>query len=359
MLQKLNSSGELQNYDASNGQYSKDNVNVINTESVVSFKSNKYLTDEEKAEKERRKQENFKKQKEKMITSVQKNYPMANPLYDDSGDIKGFEFDDYTMKLELKESGYTWGYDYSKRDKKKNQEKEYYEKLKQENEIEKAEKIRQYTEQGYNYNQSKKLFSKDYGRYVEYKTFSGQTYYMIDNIVQYETLDEAINKLNEIDLENQKIEQETNKAKEEAKTYNKLSEEEKTKSIKALSDKAIEQVYTDDPLYSDVAYDSTGGYSGYSMSNRAKASYEADQKPISKWHKEDILEVIENNNYREFIPMLEKIPQNVLKNELLEKASWHHTSKMYNATNFYGVVSPQKIAKFIKEYNDSKIKIID
>lgn len=33
------------------------------------------------------------------------------------------------------------------------------------------------------------------------------------------------------------------------------------------------------------------GYYGYSMSNNAKAAYEMDEKPFSKWSKGEILEL--------------------------------------------------------------------
>lgn len=42
------------------------------------------------------------------------------------------------------------------------------------------------------------------------------------------------------------------------------------------------------------------GYNGFSMSNNAVAAYEDGEKPLSKWTKADIFEIIEDedNIYR-------------------------------------------------------------
>lgn len=78
------------------------------------------------------------------------------------------------------------------------------------------------------------------------------------------------------------------------------------------------------------------GYFGYSMSNNALMAYENGEKPISKWSKSEILEAIQNINpsiYEE----ASKLDTKSLRDMALVKTSWHHTSKMYNKTNFYSI----------------------
>lgn len=58
------------------------------------------------------------------------------------------------------------------------------------------------------------------------------------------------------------------------------------------------------------------GYDGYSMSNNARAAYRDDTMPKTAWMREH------------------KVPREVF--ELVEPDEWHHTSKKFNATDFYG-----------------------
>jgi murein DD-endopeptidase MepM/ murein hydrolase activator NlpD len=81
---------------------------------------------------------------------------------------------------------------------------------------------------------------------------------------------------------------------------------------------------------------SGNGYDGYSMSNNARDAYAHGEKPLSKWTKADIVSEIEEIR-PDLVDVLKKIPLNTLKNELLYKSSWHHTSSMYNRTNFYSL----------------------
>lgn len=87
-----------------------------------------------------------------------------------------------------------------------------------------------------------------------------------------------------------------------------------------------------------MIYDSANlneaGYSGYSMSNNAVSAYENGERPLSKWKKSDILSYVKNLNLRD---KLKKVSVSVLKNNLLKKSSWHHTSSMYNETDFYSI----------------------
>lgn len=88
------------------------------------------------------------------------------------------------------------------------------------------------------------------------------------------------------------------------------------------------------------------GYYGYSMSNNAVYAYENYEMPKSKWNKKKIFEAIEfefeNNNAwfekpDEVINELKKLPVKLLKKYILEYRGWHHTSKFYNETEFYGI----------------------
>lgn len=83
------------------------------------------------------------------------------------------------------------------------------------------------------------------------------------------------------------------------------------------------------------------GYNGFSMSNNAVAAYEDGERPLSKWTKADIFEIIEDED-REIklkcsIDKLRKLPVKILKDVCLTYSSWHHTSSHYNKTDFYSL----------------------
>lgn len=82
------------------------------------------------------------------------------------------------------------------------------------------------------------------------------------------------------------------------------------------------------------------GYNGYSMSNNAAAAYNSGEKPLSKWTKIAIFEEITENCDipEEKMTVLQKMTVKELKKEFLHWSSWHHTSKMYNCTDFYSLV---------------------
>ena len=94
-------------------------------------------------------------------------------------------------------------------------------------------------------------------------------------------------------------------------------------------------------------FNMNSGYHGFSMSNRAVEAYNNDEKPFSKWTKQDILDVIEEYKqesddatvhlfYAVFYE-LAKVRAGVLKAHLLRKSSWHHTGKFFNCTDFYSI----------------------
>lgn len=75
------------------------------------------------------------------------------------------------------------------------------------------------------------------------------------------------------------------------------------------------------------------GYNGYSMSNRAVSAYENGEKPYSKWTKTAVVETVAE------ILDIDASDVILLKpfKSYLSLTSWHHTSKMYNKTDFYSV----------------------
>ena len=88
------------------------------------------------------------------------------------------------------------------------------------------------------------------------------------------------------------------------------------------------------------------GYYGYSMSNNAVDAYLGGEKPLSKWTKAGILSAArdcvldandEGESFDEIISALSALPLAVLRERLLVRSSWHHTSKLYNQTDFYMV----------------------
>lgn len=77
------------------------------------------------------------------------------------------------------------------------------------------------------------------------------------------------------------------------------------------------------------------GYNGYSMSNNAVAAYNNGEKPYSKWTKSDILDEIPDN----LKESSKKLTLTEIRSLFLHWTSWHHTSSMYNRTDFYSVNS--------------------
>jgi hypothetical protein len=124
------------------------------------------------------------------------------------------------------------------------------------------------------------------------------------------------------------------------------------KALDFLSDPENEKIIlSDEPLYENDSKDSSsGGYAGYSMSNRAVKAYENGQKPLSKWKKQDIIDTIEfsADELEPFQKEISSMSESEIKANLLEQSSWHHTGKLYNSTDFYGVKSPKDIVAYIR-----------
>lgn len=111
------------------------------------------------------------------------------------------------------------------------------------------------------------------------------------------------------------------------------------------------------------------GYNGYSMSNNAINAYDDGEMPLSKWTKTEIIEAVKSLNSDINIT---KLTVKQMKENLLTCSSWHHTSRKYNATDFYNIRDEVKnwtqdnVQKIIdienkwkkeKEINDKNIKI--
>lgn len=88
------------------------------------------------------------------------------------------------------------------------------------------------------------------------------------------------------------------------------------------------------------------GYDGYSMSNNARMAYQGGYKPLSKWTKKDIIAaLVDDRGEDDFVKKVEKYSVKVLRKVILEVKEWHHTSKEYNRTNFYGIVDTQEFER--------------
>lgn len=109
------------------------------------------------------------------------------------------------------------------------------------------------------------------------------------------------------------------------------------------------------------------GYYNYSMSNNAIAAYESGEKPLSKWKKSEIIEGIktaidENDLKRQFkFELLAKLTTVELKNLVLTRSSWHHTSNYFNKTDFYKIdvekiekITNSQIDKILAEHKKTK-----
>ena len=77
-------------------------------------------------------------------------------------------------------------------------------------------------------------------------------------------------------------------------------------------------------------------YVGQRMSERAVMAYEDGEKPLSKWTKSDIVELVleKRNDFEE--KELNKYNKESLKS-FLTYSSWHHTGSYFNNTDFYSL----------------------
>lgn len=98
------------------------------------------------------------------------------------------------------------------------------------------------------------------------------------------------------------------------------------------------------------------GYHNFSMSNNAVAAYQGGERPMSKWTKESILDCFNNEETRGIFSELKVMD---LREILLERSSWHHTSKNYSKTDFYSFwpdpdFAPDAARKFVDDWKNYK-----
>ena len=115
-------------------------------------------------------------------------------------------------------------------------------------------------------------------------------------------------------------------AGEGAKTADKL----KLDTAKEMLDSGMDS----ETVRQETGWHKGNGYDGYSMSNNARSAYASGEMPISKWTKAEIVEAVADINPNIDIS---KLNLDTLKSKFLRRSSWHHTSKMYNATDFYSI----------------------
>ena len=72
------------------------------------------------------------------------------------------------------------------------------------------------------------------------------------------------------------------------------------------------------------------GYHGYSMSLHAAEAYSNGEMPLSKWSKQEILDLCGDR-----AEGLADLTVGELRRELLVSTGWHHTSSRCNITDFY------------------------
>lgn len=107
----------------------------------------------------------------------------------------------------------------------------------------------------------------------------------------------------------------------------------------------------------DDEYGWCSGYDGCSMSWNARLAYATGERPLSRWHKEDIIEAVCEIN-----PDIDisRLTLKTLKKHFLSWTSWHHTGYYYRKTDFYsvneGYVEDLRQADIDKMYEAQKTK---
>lgn len=104
------------------------------------------------------------------------------------------------------------------------------------------------------------------------------------------------------------------------------------------------------------------GYHGFSMSNNALDAYENGEAPKSKWTKSAIISALEAEGIEaEKLVLVKKLSVAFLKDKVLYRSSWHHTSSHFNRTDFYSVdadaifsASTEDIQRWISEDKASR-----
>ena len=78
------------------------------------------------------------------------------------------------------------------------------------------------------------------------------------------------------------------------------------------------------------------GYVNQSMSVNASESYANEEMPITRWTKKLIMYFVsEKIQNKELVKRISKLKTKKLRTMFLRNTSWHHTSCLFNETNFY------------------------
>ena len=99
------------------------------------------------------------------------------------------------------------------------------------------------------------------------------------------------------------------------------------------------------------------GYVGQSMSVRAKAAYDNDEMPMSKWSKSSILEIVGQIYGEEVENLCSKKTLADLRAFFLEYTAWHHTGSYSQRVDFYQInedLEIDDILKFANEISEPK-----
>ena len=122
-------------------------------------------------------------------------------------------------------------------------------------------------------------------------------------------------------------------------------------ALKQHTGKTIDELYAeagqkregglgDDPIpqYSEPR---GRGYVGSSMSVNARDAYDSDEKPRSKWTKQEIVDEIKRLTGVD----ASKLTADELRVQYLKYAGWHHTGKYFNRTDFYSLDIPEELTQ--------------
>lgn len=114
------------------------------------------------------------------------------------------------------------------------------------------------------------------------------------------------------------------------------------KSVDQLYDevegKADKKAWDDVPEYREPR---GRGYVGSSMSVNAKEAYDNDEKPMSKWSKQEIVDEIKRISGVD----ASRLTTDELRTYYLRRTGWHHTGKYYNRTDFFEVDVPEDLSQ--------------
>lgn len=77
-------------------------------------------------------------------------------------------------------------------------------------------------------------------------------------------------------------------------------------------------------------------YIAQRMSERAFEAYSMGEKPLSKWTKGALLDAVKAER-PELADALAGVSVAVLRRQLLERSSWHHTGAFYSRTDFWSL----------------------